>query len=81
MARPDELLATLESSETRPGRGGFFAGWIEADHIFVQLLRVRKVHLALFELSNFEQFLRLVRAACGKHKTEHNSSYVDPLSH
>ena len=81
MARPDELLVTLESSEARPGRGGFFAGWIEANHIFIQLLRVRRVHLALFELSNLEQFLRLVRAAGGKHNAEHNGPYVDPLSH
>jgi hypothetical protein len=63
MARPGELLVMLESGEALPGRGGFFAGWIETDHIFVQLLRVRQVHLAFFELSDLEQFLRLVCAA------------------
>ena len=81
MARQGELLAMLESGEARPGRGGFFAGWIETDDIFIQLLCVRQVHLAFFELSNLEQFLRLVRAAGGEHNAEHNSPYVDPLSH
>jgi hypothetical protein len=81
MARQDELLAMLESGESRSGRGGFFAGWIETDYIFVQLLRVGQVHLAFFELSDLEQFLRFVRAAGDKHNTEHNSPYVDPLSH
>jgi hypothetical protein len=71
----------LKSSEARPGRGGFFAGWIETDHIFVQLLRVGQVHLAFFELSDLEQFLRFVRAAGGEHNTEYHSPYVDPLSH
>jgi hypothetical protein len=45
------------------------------------LLRVGQVHLAFFELSDLEQFLRFVRAAGDKHNTEHNSPYVDPLSH
>jgi hypothetical protein len=45
----------VRSGEARLGRGGLFAGWIETDHIFVQLLRVREVHLALFELGGLEQ--------------------------
>jgi hypothetical protein len=77
MAGPGKLLARLESSEACPGRGGFFAGWMETDHIFVQLLRVGQVHLALFELGGLEQFLGLVaRAAQEKNTnegTEHES--------
>ena len=65
MAKQGELLAMLESGEARPGGGGFFAGWIETDHLFVQLLRVGRVPLALFELGDLKQFLRLVRAAGG----------------
>jgi len=55
----------LESGEARSCRGGLFAGWIETDYIFVQLLRVGQVHLAFFELSDLEQFLRFIRAAGG----------------
>ncbi|OAI46454.1 hypothetical protein AYO43_06260 [Nitrospira sp. SCGC AG-212-E16] len=65
MARQGELLAMLKSGEARPSPGGFFAGWIETDQIFVQLLRVGQVHLAFFELGDLKQFLRLVRAAGG----------------
>ena len=48
------LGGLLESGEARLGRGGFFTGGIETDHIFVQLLRVGPVHLALFELGGLE---------------------------
>jgi len=77
MAKQDELLAMLESGEARPGRSGFFAGWIETDHIFVQLLCVGQVHLALFELSGLEQLLGLVAGTTQQQNaaegTEHES--------
>lgn len=55
-----DLLALLESGEASLGRGCFLAGWIETDHIFVQLLRVGQIHLALFKLGGLKQFLGLV---------------------
>jgi hypothetical protein len=54
------LGGLLESVEARPGRGGFFAGWIETGNIFVQLLRVGQVHLALLEFGGLEQISGLV---------------------
>jgi hypothetical protein len=71
----------LESGEARSCRGGLFAGWIETDYIFVQLLRVGQVHLAFFELSDLEQFLRLIRVTGGEDNTANNGPYIDPLSH
>ena len=55
----------IERDEARVRGFRLWAGWVETDEVFVQLLRVCDVVLPLFQLGGLEQFLRLVPAAGG----------------
>ena len=71
------LGGLLEGGEAFLGGGGFCAGWIETDYIFVQLFRVGQVHLPLFELGSLKQLLGLVAGTAQQQHaadgTEHES--------
>src|SRR5437868_11337100 len=61
--------SSFECCEPSTGGLGFFAGRIETDYLFIQPLRVRHVHLALFELGGLEQVLSLVTRTTHKQNT------------
>ena len=63
-------MAYVELSETCPGRLGFLAGWVEADDIFVELFRMRQVHLPLFKFGGLQEFFRFVAAAAKRYDEE-----------
>ena len=65
-----ELLALTERGQTSSGDFGLRAGRVEADEIFVELLRVDHVVLPLFKFGRLEQLFRLIAAAGGQHKTQ-----------
>lgn len=58
--KPPSLLAGIELSEACAGDVGLFAGWIEADHLVVELLGMRQIMLPLLKLRGVKQLLSLV---------------------
>jgi hypothetical protein len=65
MIGPGELLVLIERGEAVARGFRLWAGWVEMDEVFVQLLGMDHVVLPFFQLGCLEQFLRLVPAAGG----------------
>ena len=65
MTGPSELLALIERGKALARGFRLWAGWIEMDEVFVQLLCMDHVVLPFFQLGCLKQFLRLVPAAGG----------------